>query len=408
MTEPEAPEGERRAPPPAQGRGAEERRRTRYRRWAAFGGLLAVALAATAIAVASRTGFGQERLRGATVDWLTSRFPGRITIGSLTSESSLLGTMTLRDVSIADPGGRPFLDVDVAVISYDWRTLVSGRVVLDDVEIDGARVIIERLPGWEEWNYERAFRGDPSDPADTTRTLVDLYDVSVSDATVVVRMPWESDGADSARVLIEQTPEGPVRAFSFQNLSLRAPRVLAETPREPGRLIEVADLAADVYVWDEPARVRAARGTVTVRDSIVTLDLDRVDLPGSRLSVIGRVVLGDGGLRPDVRVRGERLDLADLGWLHPSLPPEGSGTGSIDIRSIGPSRYAWFGEDLDVRTPDTHVEGTLGLVTGDTLYFSRLDLAADPFDLETLERLLPVDLPLDGLEASTLRIDDGR
>lgn len=403
-TPPDAPE--RRTPP--DGAGAEERRRTRYRRWAAFGGLLAIGLVAIAIAVLGRTGFGQERLRRATIDWLHSSFPGAITIEDLGSEASLLGTMTLGGVSIRDPSGRPFVDIDRAVLSYDWRSLVSGRIVLDRVEVEGARIVLERLPGWEDWNFARAFRRGEPDAADTTRTMVDLYDVSVRDAWVEVRLPWDGEVTDTSRVLLEATPSGPVRVYAFRDLRLEAPRVLAETPREPGRLVEVADLAADVYVWDEPARVRSAAGEVAVRDSLVWIDLERIDLPGSRLSLIGRVVIGDAGPRPDVRVEADRLDLADFGWLYPDLPPEGVGSGSIDIRTVGPSRYAWVAEDLDVETPETHVVGSIGLVTGDTLYFSRLDLVADPFDLATLERLLPVDLPLDGLEASTLRIEDGR
>ena len=399
---------ERRAPAPPVGPGAEERRRTRYRRWAAFGGLLAVCLVVIVVAVLARTGFGQERLRRATIDWLRSSFPGAITIEDVGSEASLLGTMTLGGVSIRDPSGRPFVDIDRAVLSYDWRSLVSGRIVLDRVEIDGASIVLERLPDWEEWNYARAFRGGEPDPTDTTRTLVDLYDVSVRDASVEVRLPWDGEASDSTRVLVEPTPSGPVRVYAFRDLQLEAPRVLAETPLEPGRLVQVADLAADVYVWDQPARVRSARGVVAIRDSLLWIDLERIDLPASRLALIGRVVIADEGPLPDVRVDAERMDLADFGWLYPDLPPEGSGSGSIVIRSLGASRYAWVAEDLDLETPQTHVVGSIGLVTGDTLYFSRLDLVADPFDLATLERLLPVDLPLDGLEASTLRIEDAR
>ena len=383
------------------------RRRARYRRWVAFGGLFALLAVGLVTVVVSRTGFGQERLRRATVDWLEDRFPGAITIADLGSEASLFGTMTLGGVTITDPSGRPFVDVERALISYDWRTLVSGRVVFDRVDVRGARLVLERLPGWEEWNYERAFRGETPDPADSSRTLVDLRDVTIADATVEVRLPWEGGDPDSARVLVEDTPSGPVRVYAFQDLSLEADRVLAETPGEPGRLVELDALSADVYVWDQPARVRSVRGTVSVRDSIVSLDLDRVELPGSRLEVAGRVVVGDAGPKPDLRISGDRLDLADFGWLHPNLPREGSGRADVQIRALGPRRVLWFAENLDLETPQTHLRGSLGLVTGDTLYFSRLNLDADPFDIATLERLLPVDLPLDGLEAGTLRLDDG-
>lgn len=382
-------------------------RRTRYRRWAAFGGLFALLALGLAVVVASRTGFGQDRLRRATVGWLEDRFPGTITIADLGSETSLLGTMTLGGVSITDPSGRPFLDVERALISYDWRTLVSGRVVLDRVDVQGARVVLERLPDWEEWNYERAFRRGGRDPSDTTRTLVDLHDVTIAGATLEVRLPWDRGDPDSARVLVEDTPSGPVRVYAFQNLSLEARRVLAEHPREPGRLIRLDDFAADVYVWDEPARVRAGRGTVSVRDSVVSVDFEGLELPGSRLAVEGRVVVGDEGPRPDLRIAGERLDLADFGWLHPNLPVEGDGHGDVQIRTLGPSRFLWYADDLELEMPRMRVRGSVGLVTGDTLYFSELDLDADPFDLATLERLLPVDLPLDGLEAGSLRLDDG-
>ncbi len=392
---------------PAGGNDApEQARRVRYRRWAAFGALFALLGLGLAVVIASRTGFGQDRLRRATVGWLQDRFPGTITIADLGSETTLLGTMTLGGVSITDPSGRPFIDVERAEISYDWRTLVSGRVVFDRVDLQGARVVLERLPGWEEWNYERAFRGGEPDPTDTTRTLVDLRDVTISDATVEVRLPWDGGDPDSARVLVEDTPSGPVRVYAFQNLALEASRVLAETPREPGRLILFDALEADVYVWDEPARVRAARGSVAVRDSIVSVDIERLRLPGSLLDVEGRVVVGDDGPKPDLRIAGERLDLADFGWLHPELPVEGGGHGDVQIRTLGPSRYLWYADDLDLETPLTHVRGSVGLVTGDTLYFSELDLDADPFDLPTLERLLPVDLPLEGLRAGSLRLDD--
>ena len=358
--------------------------------------------------VVSRTGFGQDRLRSATVGWLQSSFPGRIEIGDLGSETSLLGTMTLRDVSIVDPSGRPFVAVDRARLSYDWRTLVTGRVVLDDVDLEGVQLVIERLPDWDDWNFIRAFRSGPSDPADTARTHVDLYDVSVRDAVVEVRVPWEGGDPDSARVLVEPSPSGLLRVFSFQDLRLEASRILAETPAEPGRLLDIDAFSADVYVWDQPAAVRAARGTVAVRDSLVMVDLVGVELPDSRATIAGKVVIGDDGPLPDLRIRGDRFALADLGWLHPSLPPRGEGRGDIDIRTLSPVRTLGFARDLDVQTPDTRVRGSVALVTGDTLYFSRLALEADPFDLPTLERLLPVDLPLDGLRASTLRVRDGR
>ncbi len=279
-------------------------------------------------------------------------------------------------------------------------------MVLDRVELEGASVVLERLPGWQDWNYERAFRRGPPDPADTSRTLVDLRNVSILDGTLEVRLPWADGDLDSARVVVQRTPSGPVRVYSFQHLSLDAARVLAETPREPGRLVEIDDLAADVYVWDEPARVRSARGTVVIRDSIVSVDLRRLELPGSRLDVAGRVVVRDDGPEPDLLIRGDRLDLADFGWLHPELPAEGGGEGDIQIRTLGPGRVLWYARDLDVETPGMRVRGSVGLVTGDTLYFSELDLDADPFDLATLERLLPVDLPLEGLEAGSLRLED--
>ncbi|MEN8375813.1 MAG: hypothetical protein ABFS34_10230 [Gemmatimonadota bacterium] len=386
---------------------AEAKRRTRYRRWVALGGLVALLLAGLTVVIMSRTRVGQERLRRVTVNWLEDRFAGRIAIGEVGSEASLLGTMTLGDVTITEPGGRPFVAVRSAILSYDWRTLVSGRVVLDRVQLEGVDVVVERLPDWDEWNFDRAFRAGPDDPADTARVLVELHNVSITDASVELRLPWDGEAEDSARLLLEDTPSGPLRVFALQDLSLNASRILAETPDEPGRLVELDGFSAHAYVWDQPARIESARGTIAVRDSVVTLDLDRIELPGSSLSALGQVVFGDSGPRVDVRLEAPRVALTDLTWLHPELPTVGRGRGTILIRALAPGRVLWFAEDLDLETPDTRVRGTVGLVTGDTLYFSRLDLVAGPLDVPTLERLLPVDLPLDGLEVEALRLNDG-
>lgn len=381
-------------------------------RYAILAALIVAGMVIAALFVLSRTELGQERFRSFTVGWLQERIQGQLRLERITSRASLFGTVTLHGLSIEDPEGRPFLAADSATLEYDWRTLIGGEIVLERLELHAPRIVLERIAGLEDWNFQRIF-SDPDDAeseVDARRLLV-VQEVVIHDGGIDVRTPWEPlpgediSPADTARIVLEPGPRGLQRVIRFEEIQARLPRMLLESPTEPGQLFEVASLSTRGFIWTEPIEVREVRGTFTLRDSILAFDAPRLDLTDSRAAAVGTLVFGGDHLRLDVRLDAEDVALADLRWLYPPLPEEGRGSFVFRMQSQEPGRTLWFAEDLVLTAPGTRLAGSFGVVTGDTLYFTQVQLRASPLDVQFLEGLLPADLPLDGLLVGTVEVE---
>src|SRR5690606_721353 len=70
-----------------------------------------------------------------------------------------------------------------------------------------------------------------------------------------------------------------------------------------------------------------------------------------------------------------------------------------------PGGVLWLAQDAHIIAPGTELRGDFGIVTGDTLYFTQVDLRASPIDLELIASILPVDLPIDGLMVGTVVVE---
>jgi autotransporter translocation and assembly factor TamB len=362
-------------------------------------------VATTVIFLFTRTEWGMERGRRFVVRWLEERVDGELRLGRITGPGLLSG-VRIHDFGIIDARGRPFLSTDSLELSYDWRSLLAGRILLNRVVLYRPHIYIERLPGDTIWNFEHIFGGgSPEAPAD--RSLIVFDDARIVDGQAVLRMPFEPDGpgapADTSRLILEEAPGGLLRTMRFENLNARLSRVIWESPIEPGRLFDIQTVQGRGFVWREPFIIRDARGTLTVRDSIVAFDLPDVRLPASQASLLGRVTVRTGGNEFDVRVDGRQLQLRDLRWLYPNLPEEGSGSLVLRIQTQ-PDGILWLAENARLQTPGSQIAGSVGVVTGDSLYFTRVDLRAAPLDVTLLEQLLPGGLPVDGLLVGTVEV----
>jgi hypothetical protein len=362
-------------------------------------------VATLAILLLTRTGWGMERARRFAVSWLDDRIEGELTLGRLTGPG-LLGGVVIHDFGIIDPRGRPFLSSDSLELAYDWRTLLAGRIVLNRVVLHQPRVIIEKLPGDTVWNYELVFPpGEPRPPS--ARSLIMFNDARILNGAATLRMPFEPEGAivpgDTARIVLESVPGGLARTMRFEDVTARLSRVIWESPIEKGRLFDIEMLQGRGFIWREPFFVRNARGTLTTRDSIITFDMPDVSLAASNAGILGRVVMRAGRDDFDVRIDGRRLAFGDLHWLYPNLPPEGGGSLALRIRTL-PDGVLWLAEEARLTAPGTRVAGTFGVVTGDSLYFTQVNLRASPLDVRFIEQLLPDGLPVDGLLVGTVEV----
>ncbi|HSJ23801.1 MAG TPA: translocation/assembly module TamB domain-containing protein [Longimicrobiales bacterium] len=367
------------------------------------GGMLVATLV---IMLLTRSDWGMERARRFAVSWLEDRVEGELTIGRVTGPG-LLGGVVIHDFGIVDPRGRPFLSSDSMELAYDWRSLLAGRIVLNRVVLHRPSIFIERLPGDTLWNFEHIFGAPEPGAPEQQRNLILFDDARVANGLVVLRMPWEPDGpvepGDTARLVLEPAPGGMVRTMRFEDVNARLNRVIWESPIERGRLFDIQSLQARGYVWREPMVIRDARGTVTARDSVIAFDLPELVMPGSEAGLLGRIVMRTGSNDIDMRVDARRVVFRDMLWLYPNLPDDGGGSFTLRVQSQ-PDGILWLAENAQLRAPGTNVAGSVGIVTGDSLYFTQVDLRASPLDVQTLEQILPGGLPVDGLLVGTIEV----
>ncbi|HSH46516.1 MAG TPA: hypothetical protein VK966_11800, partial [Longimicrobiales bacterium] len=378
-------------------------------RYALLGAAAFVALIVLAFIILTRTDFGVERAGQFAVERLRSSVHGELRVGGVTSRGLLSG-VTIHDVTIEDPEGRLFLAADSARLAYRIRTLLGGDIAFDRLTLYTPTVNLERLPGQEEWNFERIFPGDTTTVPDTLpdEDLVLIEDVTVMDGTVVLRLPWDPEPPvepeDTARLILEDVPGGVARVMRFEAVNGRMPRIVWDAPGDDPKLFQIAELSTRAYIWDTPADIRQLQGTMAWQDSVLLFETPSVRLPDSELSAVGELVLGEEE-RFDIEARGDDVAFADFQWLYPALPDDGGGALTFRMQTQGDGRTLWLVQDARLRTGGTELAGSFGVITGDTLYFTNVSLRASPLDLELLEAVIPGDLPLEGLLIGTVEVE---
>lgn len=382
-------------------------RAARYALWIAGGFLIGIGITVLALVVLTRTEWGLERARRFAIGWLEDRVNGELNIGRLSGRSLLAG-VTVHDLSIDDPQGRPFVSADSVAAYYSWRNLIRGEIVFDSVTLHAPRLYMEQLAGDTLWNYEHIFADTTPDEPDGARRLIAFEDARIVDGLVVVRRPWEPDGPvepdDTARLILEDAPGGLLQVWRFEDVNGELDRVIWESPLEEGKLFAARTLSTRAFLWKDPALLRDARGTLTLVDSIVSFEFPELELPSTRAAAIGRIIIRERN-RYDVRIESDDIQFADLQWLYPPLPEDAKGSMVMRIQTQQPKGTLFLAEDANIEAPGTHMVGTLGIVLGDTLYFTRVDLRASPLDVDFLERVLPGELPVEGLLVGTVEVE---
>lgn len=368
-------------------------------------GLVVLAVAATGLGLfLTRTDYGVEQAGRLVLRQLEGSINGSVTVGRVAS-ASLLEGVTLHDVELRDAAGRPFVQADSARLSYGLRTLLRGSVVFERLMVFGPRITIERLPGDQDWNYDRLF-ADTSAAPDTTASqgLVLIRDATIRNGEVIVRFPWDADAAtDTSRLILESVPGGRVRTLRFQEVDARLPRIVWESPESEGRIVEIDRLAMRAHIWETPLEVRELVGVVTIQDSVIGFEADRVRLPDSELRLDGEVVVGADGERYDVEATATRVAFRDFQWLHPPLPDDGGGSLRFRLQTQERGTTLWLARDAELATGGSELTGSFGVVMGGPLRFRDVDVRATPLDLDLLDRLLPGGVPLSGLVIGSIQ-----
>ncbi|HEX6059019.1 MAG TPA: translocation/assembly module TamB domain-containing protein, partial [Gemmatimonadaceae bacterium] len=383
-----------------------------------------VVLAGIGLIVLTQTPVGREFVRERTLAVLDGIVHGEVRIGRISG--NLLSGVTLHDISIADTAGNPLVVAERAEADYSIGALLRKRIVLNSLTLTRPLIVLDKPPARDgvdsDWNFQSIFPGDtvdtPSDPAVGFGDYILLRDVRIVGGRFVVRTPWEPSGElagaarDSAiaaalggdsRSMIVRHPAGFQKVMEFREVNAFLPAAQLVHPTEPGR-IAVSELAMEALPFRPPAAVvRDLEGTFRFGGDSLWWDDALATLAGSRIAGSGSYVFEPGDVT--LELRGAPVALADLRWLYPRLPSEGSG--SLDftmrMREHAPDSDAddvqeYVARGADIRTGDATVRGDFAITLGDTAWrIHDTDLRIASFDTRLAEQLVPgLDLPTRG------------
>jgi translocation and assembly module TamB len=166
---------------------------------------------------------------------------------------------------------------------------------------------------------------------------------------------------------------------------------------------------------DPPLDVRDAAGRIELFADSAQLDLPRIALGNSALTLLGTVAFAKGAddIRLALDLNASRVDLADIAWINDLIPKSGSGSAKMRIESApaaGGIRYRF--NDLAVSATGTELRGrmVMDVGPGDDVALTDLDIMASPLDLRLVREIFGDSSPpppWDGTVRGRLRASGG-
>lgn len=379
--------------------------------WLGIGVAIAAIITLGFIGFLTRTDRGRAEVLAYTLSAVGGRLNGTLVVERL--EGSLLAGARIYGVSLTDEHDDLLLRADSGYLEYETPTLIGGDVVINELVLYDAELFLHRMPGDSLWNYQAVLADTtPPDPEAPARATL-IQNLRLVRADVIVRTPWEPDEklsaeaalADTGRLVVEEVPGGYLRTMFFAISEARASELVIAPDQRGGTYLRVDSAAGEVRVWREPPLILSdLQGQLALRDKMVRLTFDPARIRGSTISGGGTIDIRGDEPRYDMVFRGTRVALADLQWLYPPIPDEGSLRAEI-LLETRPDGLYFAARDALLETPDTRVAGSFGMVTGDTLRFIEVDLRAAPLRVETVQRLLPGSTPIEGLRIGSAVIE---
>jgi translocation and assembly module TamB len=389
-------------------------------------GLLIVVVVG-AVLIATHTDFGRTRLRSLAADYLARALKGRGTIYLGRIDGGLFTGFTIDSLEIRDADDSLFVATGPVHAEYNPNDLVDKRILFSRLEITRPRINLRRHAD-RSWNFQRIFPSGPKTPRPPQLRFGDYivsYSTTIRDGTVTITEPWAPPDslrgarADSAvRVAlassdhdIRRTGEGLKQTRRWTGLELQSPRIRIADPDSAGQQFIIGQL--DVNESDPPFRIRNARGPVRLLGDTAWLQIAHFDLPGSTGSASGRVSWGgDHPILYSVHVTGDSVSLADIHWVHSTLPTSGGGSLSVDIRNeaADPHVLDFAISGMDVRTTKSRLRGAMTFGVGaPILIVKNVTLDAEPLDFDLLRTFNGGTFPADfqGTITGTIRARGG-
>lgn len=388
--------------------------------WGLGGLAIGIALAFLLLNLVARTGPGHEFVLRQTLRALGKSIKGgTLVIGRV--EGDLFQGARIYGLALRGRDGEPFILADSAHARYNVRTLLAPRIEVDSLVLFNPQVSVRKMPGDSLWNYQEIF-ADTVAP-DTTRPRVERLVVAgfvrLVNARILVEQEWRPDStlrpaarrrmvaealADTSPLIVRQVPGGYVRAIHLTGVHGGLSRVRFAPGSARGTRIHVDSLAGNLQFYRTPARIDGMRGVLALFPDRLEFDAPELRFPGSRVSASG-VVRTDSlpawvdppeGPAYDIALRGDTVAFRDFQWIYRRFPSDARGSMSLFIETR-PGGTLFLIRDANLSAPGTRIAGSFGMVAGDTLIFTEVNLRARPVRVSLIERMLPDGLPVRGL-----------
>ncbi len=382
-----------------------------------------VLLAVIAVFVVSNTDWGRRQVQKRVVGAIQGGVHGILRVDSLSG--NLLKGFTLYGLSITDSAGAPFVTAEQASARYRLGALYSKRIDFDNVRLVRPVIVIDRLPGGK-WNYDRIFPPDTTTPTGPRPagwgTFARFTDVTIVDGDITVRSPWAIDarltgaGATDAlrrslspagRLVIREVPGGYQKVSRFHKVNASLPLLRWADPAFDHRLAEVAALSTIAEPFKPPAaEIRGLTGVFRIGTDSVWWEGATASFPNSRIAGDGRYMIANNDFR--LRVRANPVAVADIHWIDPTLPDDGSGTLDFALDWVGDTSV-YVARNADVRVEGAHLRGQLGvrMVALDPAVTLRdTDMRFTGVDTRLVEQIFPsIDAPRQGILAGRAKVE---
>jgi hypothetical protein len=358
------------------------------------------------VAVLASTPFGMEQARRIGLGFLRDNINGKVDIDRISGDGLLRG-MVLHGVTITDSAGQHFARLDSTRLRYAFfEMLFSGlrRVVIGPVTLYGADVRVVQMPGDSVFNVERIFdRPDDGGSGGPSR-LVRFDHVKIENGRAEIVRLYDGQRAAGVdeRFVIEDTEAGRIQVMRFE-LDGEVASFVATDPGRDTRDLTIDHLDVRALVLREPVALHDIRGSVTIGDSVIGIDVSRVEVAGGRASVDGRILRRDQGTGYDLRIEGDDIALAELHRVESRAPASGSAKFVLRLESQDNGAVLITLPDLAVHAPGTNVAGSFGWLSGSRSALRDVDLRIGTLDLAWLEQVLARELPIEGRLAGRVR-----
>lgn len=354
---------------------------------------------------------GRSLLVRAVSSYLSGSIAGTLEVGGF--GGGLFRRVVLEDVALRDSTGALVIAAPRIEAHYLLPELLAGRIVFGKLEVQRPTIRLMRLRRGI-WNYQAVFRsGGPGDGS--APSLVELRDVSVTDADIVVRVPTEPspppepisrNGATPAAPEVEMSDDGLMRVYRASNLSGEFASIRVSTPQDDPLRVVIDSLSTRLS--DPALSLVDATGTVIQGADTLRFDLSRVELPRSTLAGAGTVRWPNGPIQYDFRMTADTVALGDLRWIQPDFP-DWTGKGAVVARSRGDHHTDFALSNLSLGASGARATGKVVAMVDDTRGFGvrNLDLNLTLVPLAVVRPYLDT-LPMAGWLDGNLRADGYR